>query len=158
MNLAGSQVVKWSIQMADALIAALPKVIVYIFLEKYRKLMDKTGFSKSQGFPKIGLSDIFSSQTPQEMVGHASTMKDSTTRDTYVRSEIESEEQLWTSMMKEKAFSASYGISKETRGLYDLRALLVGKIYSIVNDVINYIPLQGYCDHCPDRKITIKDK
>lgn len=35
MNLAGSQVVKWSIQMADALIAALPTVIVYIFLGKY---------------------------------------------------------------------------------------------------------------------------
>ena len=35
MNLAGSQVVEWDIQMADALIAALPTVIVYILLGKY---------------------------------------------------------------------------------------------------------------------------
>jgi hypothetical protein len=41
--------------------------------------------------------------------------------------------------------------------LVDLRDLLVGKIYSIVNDVRNGIPLQGSCDCCPGLKITIKD-
>jgi glucose/mannose transport system permease protein len=35
VNLADSQVVEWNIQMAGALIAALPTVIVYIFLGKY---------------------------------------------------------------------------------------------------------------------------
>jgi glucose/mannose transport system permease protein len=35
VNLAGSQVVEWDIQMAGALIAALPTVIVYILLGKY---------------------------------------------------------------------------------------------------------------------------
>jgi glucose/mannose transport system permease protein len=35
VNLAGSQVVEWNIQMAGALIAALPTVIVYILLGKY---------------------------------------------------------------------------------------------------------------------------
>ena len=35
VNLAGSQVVEWDIQMAGALIVALPTVIVYILLGKY---------------------------------------------------------------------------------------------------------------------------
>jgi glucose/mannose transport system permease protein len=35
VNLAGSQVVEWNVQMAGALIAALPTVIVYILLGKY---------------------------------------------------------------------------------------------------------------------------
>jgi glucose/mannose transport system permease protein len=35
VNLADSQVVEWNIQMAGALIAALPTVIVYILLGKY---------------------------------------------------------------------------------------------------------------------------
>ncbi|KLO24592.1 MULTISPECIES: carbohydrate ABC transporter permease [unclassified Marinitoga] len=35
VNLAGSQVVEWNIQMAGALIAALPTLIVYIALGKY---------------------------------------------------------------------------------------------------------------------------
>jgi len=34
-NLAGSQVIEWNIQMAGALIAALPTLLVYIFLGKY---------------------------------------------------------------------------------------------------------------------------
>ncbi len=35
VNLAGSQVIEWNIQMAGALIAALPTLIVYILLGKY---------------------------------------------------------------------------------------------------------------------------
>lgn len=35
VNLAGSQVVEWNVQMAGALIAALPTLIVYIILGKY---------------------------------------------------------------------------------------------------------------------------
>jgi glucose/mannose transport system permease protein len=34
-NLAGSQIVEWNVQMAGALIAALPTLLVYIFLTKY---------------------------------------------------------------------------------------------------------------------------
>lgn len=34
-NLSGSQIVEWNVQMAGALIAALPTLIVYIFLGKY---------------------------------------------------------------------------------------------------------------------------
>ncbi len=34
-NLAGSQVVEWNIQMAGAIVAALPPLIVYIFFGKY---------------------------------------------------------------------------------------------------------------------------
>ncbi len=35
VNLAGSQVIEWNVQMAGALIAALPTLIVYILLGKY---------------------------------------------------------------------------------------------------------------------------
>ena len=35
VNLAGSQVVEWNVQMAGALLAALPTLLVYIFLGKY---------------------------------------------------------------------------------------------------------------------------
>ncbi len=34
-NLAGSQVIEWNVQMAGALIAALPTLFIYIFLGKY---------------------------------------------------------------------------------------------------------------------------
>ena len=35
VNLAGRQVVEWNIQMAGALITALPTLLLYIFLGKY---------------------------------------------------------------------------------------------------------------------------
>jgi len=35
VNLAGSQVVEWNLQMAGAVVAALPTLLVYIFLGKY---------------------------------------------------------------------------------------------------------------------------
>ena len=34
-NLSGSQIVAWNVQMAGALIAAMPTLLVYIFLGKY---------------------------------------------------------------------------------------------------------------------------
>jgi glucose/mannose transport system permease protein len=34
-NLAGSQIVEWNVQMAGALLAALPTLLVYIFLSRY---------------------------------------------------------------------------------------------------------------------------
>jgi glucose/mannose transport system permease protein len=34
-NLAGSQIVEWNVQMAGALLAALPTLLVYIFLGRY---------------------------------------------------------------------------------------------------------------------------
>ena len=34
-NLAGSQVVQWNVQMAGALLAALPTLLVYILLGKF---------------------------------------------------------------------------------------------------------------------------
>jgi len=93
--------------------------------------MDETGFSNYPGFPKRfrSLGDVFANRTPQEMVTQAATLKEHEHAEKEKLNEIES-----------------------------LRNLLVGKIYSIVNDVGNGIPLQGYCDYCPDRKVTIKGK
>ncbi|MEX0787598.1 MAG: hypothetical protein WD040_02245 [Anaerolineales bacterium] len=34
-NLAGSQIVEWNVQMAGALLAALPTWLIYIFLGRY---------------------------------------------------------------------------------------------------------------------------
>jgi len=34
-NLSGSQIVQWNVQMAGAIIAALPTLLVYIFLGKF---------------------------------------------------------------------------------------------------------------------------
>jgi glucose/mannose transport system permease protein len=34
-NLSGSQIVQWNVQMAGALLAALPTLLVYIFLGRY---------------------------------------------------------------------------------------------------------------------------
>lgn len=34
-NLAGSQIVEWNVQIAGALLAALPTLFVYIFLGRY---------------------------------------------------------------------------------------------------------------------------
>jgi len=35
VNLAGSQIVEWNVQMAGALIAAMPTLLLYVFLGKY---------------------------------------------------------------------------------------------------------------------------
>ncbi|MBL8061679.1 MAG: hypothetical protein JNK32_01575 [Anaerolineales bacterium] len=34
-NIAGSQVIAWNVQMAGSLLAALPTLLVYIFLGRY---------------------------------------------------------------------------------------------------------------------------
>ncbi len=34
-NLAGSQIVEWNVQMAGALLAAIPTLLIYIFLGRY---------------------------------------------------------------------------------------------------------------------------
>ena len=41
--------------------------------------------------------------------------------------------------------------------ILDLRDYLVGKIYSVIYDVSQGTPLMGYCDHCPNRRITISE-
>ena len=34
-NMAGSQIIQWNVQMAGALLAALPTLLIYIFLGRY---------------------------------------------------------------------------------------------------------------------------
>lgn len=67
-----------------------------------------------------------------------------------------------TSYLKEKGLQLEPLYSpkerKQVKEFQDLRDLLVGKISSIVNDVRHFIPLQGFCDCCPHRRITIKGK
>ena len=105
---------------------------VYVLMQKYRKLMDETGFSKYPGFPKhfSSFEEVFgSAAAPQELVSRAAAHKE-----------------------------APHTAEGKVKEIEDLRNLLVGKIYSIVNDVANGVPLRGYCEYCPDRKVTIKSK
>ena len=110
---------------------------VYSLLQKYRKIMDARGYSKYPHFPKLPKLDShfdFTDLCPWEMVAEAALLQN-----------------------KEKREKAG-NERKQAKELLDLRDLLVGKLYGIVNDVRNGIPLQGYCDSCPDRRVTIKSK
>ena len=131
---------------------------VYQLLEEHQRLMIKAGYSKHSSFPKLFRNcDVFSGETPQEILSQASVMTNAETRKGFVDNEIDSEEDLAMQMIREKGLRKTFKVDKKTRELWDLRALLVGKIYSIVNEVKNGIPLQGYCNCCPDRKIAILD-
>jgi len=118
---------------------------VYVFMQKYRQLLDKTGVSLWAGLPKL-FSSEFAGETPSEIVVQASTLKDE-----YIK------------LPRRYGLGASkdefiHVHRKEMKEIYDLRNLLVGKLYSIVNDVRNGIPMRGYCDHCPHHKLTIKEQ
>jgi hypothetical protein len=96
------------------------------------------------------LDDQYDGETSEELVAHAALLKD----------KISSKDQ-----RSYFSYDAEYPLgheivikSKELKEIYNLRDMLIGRIYSIVNDVRNGIPLMGYCDHCPTRKITIRDK
>lgn len=133
---------------------------IYEDLEKYRGLMDKTGYSDNSSFPKLydKIADIFSENSPQEMVSSASELKNANFRKQQVEDEIETQKAHWKLLMRENGKPTSFKVNKEDREIYNLRALLVGKIYAIVNDLSHGIPLQGFCDCCPTMKVKINQK
>jgi len=133
---------------------------VCMLMQKYRKLMDKMGLSKVPHFPKT--NGDWSAANPDELVKSVPSLINNNMRDTHVESEISQEEDMFSFDFRNGQRLDRTLYSKEERervkGLYHVRDLLVGKIYSIANDVQNGIPLQGFCDYCPDRKIIIKTR
>ena len=47
---------------------------------------------------------------------------------------------------------------KEKREFEDIVDLFAGKLRRLTRDVVDRIPLLGYCDGCPTSRITIKDR
>jgi hypothetical protein len=136
---------------------------VYSLLQSYRQAMDKMGFSERGSLPKLsGSSSNHFNGTPAEMIARAAVLKNDNMRDSHAEGEVSENEYLFSLNLKEKGLSQrplySPAERKKMKELYDLRDLLVGKIYSIANDVRNGIPLQGYCDYCPSRRITFRSK
>jgi hypothetical protein len=132
---------------------------VYVKMERYHRLMDETGLSEIPRIPKIcstrgsWLEDSSSVSADSNVSG-----------EDFERMMLEEQFPIKDNMLVIDVNSNSLGgqpnikyVSKEKfKEIIDLRDLLIGKLYSILNDVKNSIPLQGYCEHCPDRKILIK--
>jgi len=104
---------------------------VYRLLMKYKELMEKTGLSKSPHLPKLPdrIDFLASTETPMEMVTFAATIGSN------VKVDVN---------------------SKSVKQLINLRDLLIGKIYFIVEQVRHGTPLYGYCECCPHRFIEIE--
>jgi len=133
----------------------------YSLMEKYRRLMNATGLSKIPSIPKLGLTG----STWAELTHMAGVDENISERDF--------ENQIPTKDIEPKSgkfkiqvspfFSAHppeyvYVDQTRMRETLNLRDQAIEAIYSIVNDVINGIPLEGFCEHCPNRRITIESK
>ncbi len=133
----------------------------YSLVLKYRESMEKSGWSSSDSLPKLLGTLEVEGVTPMEMVSRAISLRDKQVREDDAEGQVATIEAMYSLQLKEKGrepkplYSAQQ--RRELKELYDLRDLLVGRIYSLVNDVRNGIPLEGYCEFCPDRKITIND-
>lgn len=119
---------------------------IYSLLKEYRQLMDDTGLSNISGFPKIMQTEFFNEPHPEMMISQASRLGKDNRVDKDMRSLARAKINLPISINREKF-----------KEICDVRDLLVGKIYSVINDVRNRSPLLGYCDHCPIKKITINE-
>jgi hypothetical protein len=134
---------------------------IYALMMKYRQLMDETGLSEIRGLPKL-----FTGSSSWIEESHKAGVEENITQ--------ENLEKLMDNSFPTKGDMLMIDINSAILGsnspnikcvhkakykeIVDLRNLLVGKIYSVVNDATHGIPLQGFCDHCPNRKVTIKDE
>jgi len=134
---------------------------IYKLMERYHQLMDETGLSEIPGFPKL-----FSTGTSWDENSHmAGVVENISNRDfeEILANEIPTRGNMLLIDVNSAVIGSSSPNIKQVhkvkyKEIVDLRDLLVGRIYSVVNDVIQGAPLQGFCDHCPHRKITIKGK
>lgn len=131
---------------------------VYALMEKYRELMDETGLSKIPSIPKFGFSgSAWAEQSHMAGVQENIPERDFEKQVLFERTPTKGNKlMIRVSPLFSDQAEYIYITKEKMQEIVDLRDLLVGRIYSIVNDVINGIPLRGYCKHCPERKITIK--
>lgn len=133
---------------------------VFTLVEKYRKLMGEKGFSENPSFPKI--SGDWHAELPSELVVSASALTEDNVRKAHVEGEISERESFFSFDLRQRGIEKRPLYSEKEKAevseLFDLRGLLVGKIYYIANQVQNGIPLKGSCGCCPHRFISIKGK
>jgi len=133
---------------------------IYERMEKYRRIMDETGLSEAPGLPKLFSPDELlpnetGTLTDEESISSMKFEKP-------IPSEFPAKEDSFaidvnSMVMGSQSPNIKYVRKTKYKELIDLRDLLVGRIQSVILDVIEGVPLRGYCDRCPDRKITIKD-
>jgi hypothetical protein len=135
---------------------------VYLLMQNYRQIMDEMGFSKIPRFPKLDSQFEFQDPSANGIVSKAAMLGDISVREAHVENVIAKDEDMYLSDIKERNLEQKPLYSSEERKrlreLHDIRDLLVGKLYFIVNTVIHGTPLRGSCDCCPDNRITIKPK
>ena len=118
---------------------------IYTLMERYRQLMDETGLSKGAGLPKLPPEEKATSRMQHTKGRHVNTEEIVITPLGGSGRDIVREHNLPPQIAK-----------RTLKEIYYLRNMLVGKIYSIVNDVRHGIPLRGSCENCPNQKLTIK--
>jgi len=133
---------------------------VYALIERYRQLMDETGLSKIPSIPKFSLSGLTWAEQ-----SHMAEVEENISERDLARALFEDAKTAANRIrIQVNPFPSTdtpeyvYVTKTKMQEIIDLRDLLIGRIYSTANDVVNGIPLQGYCKHCPDLKITILDK
>jgi predicted transcriptional regulator len=135
---------------------------LFLLMQKYCQIMDEMGFSKIPRFPKLGSQFEFQDPSTMGIVSKAAMLRDISVREAHVENVIAKDEDMYLSDIKERNLERKPLYSSEERKrlreLYDIRDLLVGKLYFIINIVIHGTPLSGSCDCCPGRRITIKPK
>lgn len=134
---------------------------VYSLMQKYRQMMDEAGLSEIPRLPKLpSLHLSFYDETHEAYVPRNYDPKNSKSLMNVIpmKGDMLMIDVGIFGFPSHNEHNIKYVHKKKYAELIDLRDLLVGKIYSILNDVRNGIPLRGYCDYCPDRRITIKSK
>ena len=136
---------------------------VYALMQNYYRLMEETNLSKIKGLPKLSMANLCFDTVMDQTDG--SSIVESFANKNFEA--VVNETEFLRTGKKGKIMQIDISALGEEKDLVevseekfkeilDVRNLLIGRIYSIVNDVINGIPLLGYCDYCPDRRTTIK--
>jgi len=128
---------------------------ICLSIKRYHQLMDETSLSKMQGNPKFHFSEFSLKAYLEEKPDKSRKFGRKNIR----TKEIVASEVLTLDpegYLKELGMKPEIGVI-ELKEINNLKNDLVGKIYSLVYDVKNGIPLDGYCNHCPDKKLTINE-
>jgi hypothetical protein len=132
---------------------------IYALMEKYHQLMDETALSETEGLPKL-FSVVSSWDGQNHRVEAEEKVTQKNSKELVINSFPMKGDMLMIDVNSVILGSSSPNIKYVHKTKYkeivDLRDLLVGRICSVVNDVIQGIPLRGFCDHCPNQKITIE--
>jgi len=131
---------------------------VYALMEKYKQLMDEAGLSRIPSIPKfsLGRSTWIERSNMDEAEGNISE-QDFEKKMLFEDIQMKGDKiKICASPLGARQPEYVHIAKKRLLEIIDLRDLLVGRIYAIVNDVINGSPLKGTCQHCPTQKVFIR--